>query len=276
MSRGSARVFVPAHVTGFFSVHRASNPLAAGSRGAGVTLADGVHVAVRRADEGGLTVDGEATTVAPVERVLDALDASPRIEVESDVPIGAGFGVSGAIALGTAIGVNHVYGRDRSENDLVRIAHRAEVSAGTGLGDVVAQHRGGAPIRLEPGAPGYGQLDGIPDRRVVEYVSFGELSTAAVLGGDTEQINQAGEAALEVLQARPTLDHLVVASRRFARESGLATESIRGVLADAEAAGGSATMAMLGRTVFGFGTGLSDAGYEVTRCEMASGGVQVE
>lgn len=276
MSRGSARVFVPAHVTGFFSVHRASNPLATGSRGAGVTLTDGVRVTVRRADEGGLTVDDEATTVAPVEHVLDALEASPRIEVESDVPLGAGFGVSGAIALGTAIGVNLVYARDRSEDDLVRIAHRAEVAAGTGLGDVVAQHRGGAPIRLEPGAPGYGRLDGIPDRRAVEYVSFGELSTPAVLGGDTEQINRAGETALKTLKARPTLDHLMTASRRFSRESGLATESIRGVLADAEAAGGSATMALLGRTVFGFGTGLSDAGYEVTRCEMASGGVQID
>lgn len=273
MKSGAARVFVPAHVTGFFSVHRRSDPLATGSRGAGVTLTDGAMVTVRPAEQFALTVDGEALTIPPVETVATELEATPAIDVELGAPLGAGFGISGAIALGTAFGINRVFETTRTANELVSIAHVAEVTAGTGLGDVVAQHRGGAPIRLEPGAPGIGELDSIPDRRQIEYVSFGELSTIDVLSGDTDRIDQAGHAALQSLRETPTFEQFMTASRKFSQDAGLETEQIRAVIEDVEAAGGLAAMAMLGRTVFAIDGGLSAAGYDPRECEMAASGV---
>ncbi|MFB6301720.1 MAG: pantoate kinase [Haloferacaceae archaeon] len=262
----------PGHVTGFFSVHRDPDPRVAGSRGAGLTLTDEVRVRVEPVGAGGegVWLDGRRADVAPVRDVLGAFDGRAAVRIESDLPVGAGFGVSGAAALGTALAANAAFDAGRSENDLVGLAHRAEVEAGTGLGDVVAQARGRAPIRLEPGAPGHGLLDGIPvcSERRVEYVSFGEVSTGEVVGGETDRLTRAGEAALDRLRERPTLDRFVDLSRRFAEEAGLLTERAGDAIADAEAAGGTAAMAMLGDTAFAVGTALSDAGYEPSVCSI--------
>ncbi|MFC6874426.1 pantoate kinase [Halobellus marinus] len=273
--------FVPGHVTGFFSAHPDENPAAAGSRGAGITLSHGVDVRVERGGHGGtpddasrqVRLNGEAIEIDAAARVLEALDATDaRVVAETPLPVGAGFGVSGAIALGTAYAVNAAYDRGRSENDLVRIAHCAEVEAGSGLGDVVAQARGGLPIRLDPGAPDHGQLDGIPASPRVEYVSFGRVSTEEILSGDTTALTAAGERALSDLREAPTPERLVSLSRRFAREADLLTDHVADAIAAVRAAGGDAAMAMLGETVFAFDGGLSAAGYDPEVCSVHPAG----
>ena len=276
MNPDAVRVFVPGHVTGFFSVHRDPDPRVAGSRGAGITLADGVEVIVQRTGDAGLYVDDTAMTMEPVETVLEQLEVSPAIHARTAVPLGAGFGVSGAITLGTAIGVNALYACNRTENELGTIAHAAEVAAATGLGDVVAQLRGGVPIRRAPGAPTIGQLDGIPIGGRIEYLSFGERSTEDIIGGDTTAINLAGEAALEGLLAEPTLDSLFEQSRRFSRSAGLLTSATETAIDRVGAVGGEAAMAMIGNTVFARDTGLSDAGYDPSRCQIATRGVRID
>jgi pantoate kinase len=313
MSRQRATAFVPGHVTAFFSAHPAERAAAAGSRGAGLTLTDGVTVRVSAADRaesdadaGSRTIDGESGTIGAVEDVLAELggaggaggvggaDGAPvDVAIETDLPIGAGFGVSGAAALGAALAANDALDRGRSENELVRIAHEAEVGRGTGLGDVVAQARGGVPVRLEPGAPGVGELDGVPAAARVEYVTFGELSTEAVLGGDTTALSAAGTDALDRLRADPRLPTLMDAARAFAREADLLVPEVAEAIAavdDAEGGGdgsgrgdgsgggradSGAAMAMLGRTVFALGTGLSDAGYDPEACRIDAAGARL-
>lgn len=269
------RAFVPGHVTAFFSVHRRSDPHATGSRGAGLTLTDGVDVTVEPGDEISVTLNGESVEAGPVPGVLDALDVSARVRAETPLPVGAGFGVSGGMALGGAYAVNAAAGLSHSENDLVRVAHAAEVAAGTGLGDVVAQARGGLPIRLEPGAPPHGSMDGIPTTARVEYVTFGELDTNAVITGDTDALSAAGEAALDRLNDRPTLPTLFAAARDFAREAELLTPRVDAAIEAVQSAGGEAGMAMLGETVVALGTGLSDAGYEATACRIHPAGASL-
>lgn len=264
--REEATAFVPGHITGFFSTHPDDDPTKAGSRGAGLTLTDGVEVTVEPATEPAVVLDGEPIEIDPVTTVLETLDASARVEAESELPIGAGFGVSGAMALGTAFAANHVFERKLSQNELVTIAHGAEVQAGTGLGDVVAQAQGGVPIRLEPGGSQVNKLDAIPARARVEYVTFGELSTADVLAGDTERLSAAGKTALSRIVEEPTLLSLLYASRQFAREAELLTPDVEATIEDVGAVDGQASMAMLGETVFALGTGLSDAGYEPSVC----------
>ncbi|GAB3668976.1 pantoate kinase [Halopiger thermotolerans] len=276
--RDEATAFVPGHITGFFSAHPDEDPTKAGSRGAGLTLTDGVEVTVEPAAESEPTVvlDGEEIAVEPVTTVLETLDAPARVEATSDLPLGAGFGVSGALALGTALAANRVFDRKLSMNELVTIAHGAEVQAGTGLGDVVAQARGGVPIRLEPGGPQDNKLDSIPARARVEYVSFGELSTADVLSGDTEQLTEAGTEALSRVVEEPTLLSFMYASRLFAREAGLLTERVSETIGDVAAVDGQASMAMLGETVFALGTGLSDAGYDPSVCATHPAGAMLK
>ncbi|WP_435335410.1 pantoate kinase [Haloarchaeobius sp. TZWWS8] len=262
-----ARAFVPGHITGFFSAHpNEDDPTKAGSRGAGLTLTDGVDVTVRPSDEPRVTLNDEYVSVESVETVLRTLDAQVAVEAETVLPLGAGFGVSGAMALGAALATNRVLDRKLSENELVTIAHGAEVQAGTGLGDVVAQARGGIPIRLEPGGPQHNLLDAIPARARVEYLNLGQLSTAEVLSSDTDQLSAAGKQALSRVVKEPTLPSFIFASRRFAREAELLTPEVRRVIEDVLDVGGQASMAMLGETVFALGTGLSDAGYDASVC----------
>jgi pantoate kinase len=270
-----ATVFVPGHVTGFFTVHRDGDPTKAGSQGAGVTLSDGVDVTVERADDRRVELNGQPADIEAVETVLDTLRVEAAVVAETPLPVGAGFGVSGAMALGTAIATNRVYERDLSRNELVTIAHGAEVQAGTGLGDVVAQAAGGMPIRLEPGGPQDNLIDAIPYRPRVEYVTIGELDTAEIIGGDTERLSQAGTEALSRIVSEPTPEQFVYASRRFARESELLTDRIRGVILDVNEVGGNASMAMLGETAFALGTGLSDAGYEPNGCRVDAAGARL-
>ncbi|MFB6218574.1 MAG: pantoate kinase [Halobacteriaceae archaeon] len=268
----AATAFVPGHLTALFSVHRRGSPERTGSRGAGVALTDGVTV---RAAPGDRAVDLDGESVAAVEGVLDALGVDARVDIDPDLPVGAGFGVSGAAALGTALAVNAVAGLARSENELVAVAHAAEVAAGTGLGDVVAQARGGVPLRLEPGAPPHASLDGIPAGGRIEYLSLGELSTKQVLDGDTDALSAAGERALAALRERPTLPTLVETGREFAVEADLLTDDVAAVIEDVAAAGGRASMAMLGRSVFAPGTGLSDAGYDPRVCRVHPAGATI-
>jgi pantoate kinase len=275
MADDSSRAFVPGHVTGFFSVHEDDDPEQAGSRGAGLTLSDGVTVAVEPAAETSMQLNDEPAAVEAVTRVLDALDVEARVGVRTDLPTGAGFGVSGAAALGTALAANRTFDCGRSENELVAIAHVAEVEAGTGLGDVVAQARGGVPVRLAPGAPEYNRLDGVPDRARVEYLTLGERSTSDVLAGDTGRLSEAGVDALVRLVEEPTLRVLMECSREFAREADLLTPEVKAVVEGVQAAGGEAAMAMLGETVFALGTGLTDAGYEAEWCETHPAGARL-
>jgi len=270
-----ATAFVPGHVTAFFSAHPAPEPAVAGSRGAGIALDDGVRVTVRPAAETRTILDGDPADVEPVGTVLERLGVMATVEADSDLPVGAGFGVSGAAALGTALAANAAFDCGRSENELIRLAHVAEVEAGTGLGDVVAQARGGVPVRLDSGAPGQGFLDGVPARPRIEYVSFGGLSTAAVLDGDTTDLTAAGDRALSALREEPTLPTLLAESRRFAREADLLTERVTEAVDAVLDAGGEAAMAMLGETVFALGTGLTDAGYDAVACDTHPAGATV-
>jgi pantoate kinase len=271
-----ATAFVPGHITGFFSSHPADDPTKAGSRGAGVTLAEGVEVTVRPASETTVYLNDSSIDVAAVGRVLEALDVSASVSASTDLPLGAGFGVSGAMALGAALGANRAFDRRLSANELVTVAHGAEVQSGTGLGDVVAQARGGVPIRLEPGGPQHNLLDAIPAQARVEYVSFGEVSTEDVLAGNTDRLSEAGKTALSRVVGEPTLRSFVYASRAFAREAGLLTDQVRGAILDVNDVDGEASMAMLGDTVFALGSGLSDAGYDpvVTRTHPAGATVR--
>lgn len=271
-----ATATVPGHVTAFFSPVWRDDPERTGARGAGLTVTDGVRVTAQRAGGRGLTLNGEVGEVEAVDRVLGALDADVRLVAETTLPIGAGFGVSGALALGSALATNAVLAGDRTENTLVSIAHRADVEAGTGLGDVVAQARGGLPIRLAPGGPGHGILDGIPATCRLEYRSFGDIDTASLITGDVEAITAAGDRAMERLLDSPSVPGLFEAARRFAADTELLTPRVREAIRAVDGTGEEAAMAMLGDTVIATGNGLSAAGYDATATRTHPGGATLE
>ena len=155
--------FVPSHITGFFAALRQEDPMLSGSIGCGLNLALGATTTVEPSEEMQIFLNGELSD-APVSRyVLDRLAKSPVIvRTQLDMPLGSGFGASGAGALGCGLALNSHFNLGMMANQVAAVAHCAEVVNRTGLGDVIAQNTGGLVVRLLPGAPGIGRVDRIP------------------------------------------------------------------------------------------------------------------
>ncbi|WP_458189956.1 GHMP family kinase ATP-binding protein [Haladaptatus sp. NG-WS-4] len=239
------KAFAPGSVTAVFA------PAGSGdeSRGASMAIEDGVVADVQTADRTEIVLHGDPTTFEPVEGVLKRLGVTARVELDSDVPIGCGFGASGAATLATALAADELFELGRSWDELVRASHRAEVEAGTGLGDVFIQSAGG--LLMDDGS---GRRRREPTEEI-EYVSFGGMATSEALGDDDlmARIESVGGRTLDSLPADPSLERLTSDAWTFAREIGLPTERVRETVAEVETAGGVASMAMLGETVFAVG-----------------------
>ena len=247
----SATAFAPGSVTTIFVPQAAESSL-------GVSFAtdDGVTALVEPASATSVILDGRRADVAPVSGVLRRLDApATTVHLDTDLPIGCGFGVSGAATLAAALAANTEFQLGYTREELVEASHRAEVEAGTGLGDVFIQNRGG--LVWDVG-------DGIRHSRrtaPVEYASFGEIATADVLGdeGAMERVRRAGQEAIETIQLPTSLRTIFEVSWGFAGSTELATDRIAEVVARIRNEGGAATMAMIGKTVVATGeTGILD------------------
>jgi len=254
------RAWVPSHITGFFAAHRRDDPLHSGSIGCGLCLSLGATTIIESAPEirnTEIVLNGMVSD-APVSRfVVEKMARGPvRARTVLEMPFGAGFGASGAGALGCAYALNAHFDLGLTADQAACFAHEAEVSNGTGLGDVIAQNTGGLVVRLMPGGPGIGRIDRIPVPLLpVDYVVRGPISTRDVLSDQNamSSVNKAGVVALKELLKRPTLQNFMQLSRRFTDKSGLASDWARDAIEAVEAAGGMASMIMLGDAVFAFG-----------------------
>jgi pantoate kinase len=246
------KAFAPAHITGFFVIHDEDDPLKTGSCGAGLSLDDGAVTEVTSSDRTEIFLNGrpgEATTTMSVIRMLT--DRPARVETRLSIPVGGGLGASAAGAVSTALALNGHLGLNKTMNGLLYAAHVAEVTNGTGLGDVSGMSSGGVEIRLKPGVPFV--IDRIPvPPMFIYYVHFGPVSTKSVLSDAREKalINDAGRRCLKSLMEKPTFAGFMRLSRSFAVETGLISPRALDAVEAVESHGGMASMAMLGDTVF--------------------------
>jgi pantoate kinase len=251
------KAWVPSHITGFFAAQRQDDPQKSGSIGCGLALALGATTTIETSPKTEIVLNGQVSEAPVSSFVVDRLAKSPlRVKTELDMPLGSGFGASGAGALGCAYALNAHFDLGLTANQAAAVAHVAEVTNRTGLGDVIGQNTGGLVIRLKPGAPGIGQVDRIPVPPLkVDYVVRGPISTKDILSDQTamKAINMAGKAALKDLLKRPTLRDFMLLSRRFTAQSGLASDWALDAIEAVEASGGMASMIMLGDAVFAIG-----------------------
>lgn len=267
-----AKAFSPGHITTFFRICDAPiDPLLKGSKGSGFSIQHGVitKVQVTPSEHASLEIfiDGkksEANVTQTTARM--ALDlALQKYEQEYDlkimqemqIPVGAGYGASGAAALSTSLALNQALNLGLTKNKSAQLAHIAEVTHKTGLGDVIAQNRGGIEIRTKPGAPGYGQIDIIPStcNFVVVCGSVGKLETKEVLSNPEKRkkINEAGDMLVNELLKEASIDKLISLSKRFTMQIGLASQTVLNTIRSLEDAGfTNCSMVMLGQSVFCF------------------------
>lgn len=241
------RAYAPGSVTGIFAPPTPDSPTRR-SRGASFATEAGVVAEVRPSDAVAVKIDREPTSVDPVTGVLERLGVSASVDLELSIPIGAGFGASGAATLATALASNAEFGLGRSREALLEASHEAEVAAGTGLGDVFIQEAGG----LRWSARASEAIESATPSDRVEYRSFGPISTAEVLADEAtvDRIREVGTRTLDQLPERPTMREFTALSWRFASETGLVTDRVQAAVEEVRAAGGEASMGMLGETVF--------------------------
>lgn len=270
----TAETFVPGHVTGFFRIHdEYDDPFLRGSTGSGFCIEAGTitRLLVEPADRSSISVVYNGSPLdAPVTRtvvtkMLEDNGESMEVNVDytSHLPIGTGYGASGAGALGAAIALDSLL---HDSYDLLRAgryAHYAEVVNHTGLGDVIAQTLGGLEIRLKPGAPNTGhaiRIETPTDRHVVLAGCPGVETRFVLTNAETRRrINQAGARLIERLDSDPRLETFIECSRMFAQSTGLMPDRVSRALSHLEESGfPDSSMVMLGDAVFCFCTGDTD------------------
>ena len=253
-----ASAFAPGNVSGVFRIVRDDDPRRMHSLGMGFTVLHGVTATVSDAPAVEISFNGEVFDFATVRHVVEALASRPvKVALESTLPLSGGFGLSGASALATAYALDAGFELGFDEDALALAAHVAEVENLTGLGDVCGQFHGGCLVKLMPGDP-LAAVSLPVGEQTVFYRYFSPIRTREIIGnpGHVERINAAADAALAELtglaaQEVTELREYVAVAKRFSVASDLLRHpDVRRIIAEVEAAGGAASMIMLGNAVF--------------------------
>ncbi|MDH4213172.1 MAG: hypothetical protein OEV85_04570 [Candidatus Thorarchaeota archaeon] len=263
-----ASAFVPGHITGFFRIHDdATSALMCGSRGAGFSVEIGTLTSVSLTENEFLEIttiynneeiDAQVTSMV-VHRMAEDYERKFKVNIthESSLPSGAGYGASGAGALGAALALGHLLDSSMDYDKAASYAHEAEIVNHTGLGDVLAQTKAGLEIRIRPGGPGIGKIQHINHKQSQHVVLAGAagLRTRDVLTNpeSRQKINNVGDQLIERIIDNPDLATFIKCSRIFTESIGLATKRVLQALHTLDDSGFTqSSMVMLGDSVFCF------------------------
>ena len=206
-------VWIPHRISGFFQMmnpettKKIKNPLKIGSRGGGPALEVygktkiyvnfnntktnntkkiNHNIYINEKNKTSLANTSETVINYMKPFILKELQGFCKLDIfhSFELPIGAGYGSSGAGALGIALGLNKLFKLGFSDFEAAKFAHIAEVENHTGLGTVGGQFIGGFTISMEPGYPFQMKKIPIPSYLRIIIASFGAISTKSIL---TEQ-----------------------------------------------------------------------------------------
>ena len=255
----SEKAFAPANISCVFKIYGHKNPRWMGSYGFGFTLNDGVVVEVSKAKRTEVVFNNHSISFPTVKSVVEKLAKEKiRVYIKSELPLGCGFGLSGASALATAYAINRLLGLKKSKKELAIIAHIAEVENRTGLGDVVNQYYGGFCVKFKPSSHFVVKKIRL-DNNYVYCKYFSKIPTKSIITNTKmkNKINSAASGALseinQLLKFNKNIkfNQIIEISREFAENSGLlkdkqTIQTIRNIEKDY----GNASMIMLGNAVF--------------------------
>ena len=290
ISHKSSRAFCPGHVTGFFRIMdggKDSDEI--GSLGSGFnTTAGAITTAafgneydpvsedsiaigsnfflIISASEGGTILDDLPVTRDMVTRFFDLLDDRGiegfsgngklllELETRFELPMGQGFGMSGAGLISQVLAVNDLLGSPFTRRECIGIAHASEVKYRTGLGDIPPQSVGGFTIREREGLPPHGMVHSWPlENPVLLGVLGADVRTSGILLDEDHKksINDSSKHLVNKLLTQPSIERMVDLSFRFAGKTGLMTNKIENICSRInELVSPGASMCMLGNSIF--------------------------
>lgn len=257
-----AKAFAPGNISCIFSIQKKQNPENSGSKGVGFTINSGVIVKVRKINKNLKNIiyfNNKKIYFPTINCLIKKLtNETLEVKIKSKLPLGCGFGLSGASAIATSYAINHLFNLGKTNYELAKIAHISEVENGTGLGDVVNQYFGGFLIK---NVPSYKfQFKKIPmNNRRIYYKVFGKLDTKSIITNEKSEkkINYAAYASLKKINLllkknnKNLLEKIIKISKEFALKSGLLkNKHIIEFIKKIEKDKSSATMIMLGNSMF--------------------------
>jgi pantoate kinase len=258
--------FSPCNITGFFRIHPdPTDPLRAGSTGASIALSTGVTTRVRlrrartsviNARFNGRTLPKNSVSSYVARRYVE-LEGTPwNIDISHTglLPIGCGYGTSGAGALSLSLALNESMEISLTKIEAAQLAHISEVSCRTGLGTVTSVLSGDLVVRTRAGAPGYGETTKIhmPESLRLVTATYGPIPTGSVLASVTlnEAINNCGKELIARFDPSHAQTSFTELSRRFSHCLGLVSRRLERMMSLLDATGFKPSMAMLGESLF--------------------------
>lgn len=254
-----ANAFAPANISCVFKIYQRKNPRWMGSYGFGFTLNEGVIASVSKSKRTDVVFNNKPINFPTVKSVISRLtEERLRVHISTKLPLGCGFGLSGASALATAYAANKLLNLKMANKELAIIAHTAEVENKTGLGDVVNEYYGGFCVKLKPSS--YFVIKRLPINNISIYCRcFSRISTKTIITNQKleNKINKSASIALNKIQGlikkskKVKFKEVIELSKKFAVGSGLLkNKKTRHIIENIEKNGGDASMIMLGNAVF--------------------------
>ena len=255
----TAKAFAPGNISCVFKICYNKNPRWMGSCGIGFTVNEGAVAEVSKSEKNEIFFSGKKINFPTVRTAIEKLTKEEiRVIIKSKLPLGCGFGLSGASALATAYALNKLLNLNKTTKELALIAHIAEVENKTGLGDVVNQFFGGFCIKFEPSS--HFIIEKLQFNNTNVYCRyFSQISTKSVITNPKlkNKINKAASKSLnEVKKLIKThkniiLGDIIKISKVFSLESGLLKQkNTTKIIENIEKNNGNAGMIMLGNSVF--------------------------
>jgi len=208
-----------------------------GSRGGGPSLTAFGHTTVELKNTTPsesscqIFIDGEdetteaRTTAYVFQQFLELVNEPVEVVInhDFDLPVGCGYGASGAGAIGAALGLSGVLNLPLMLSDVGRIAHLAEVMNRTGLGTVGGQMTAGFTITTQAGFPFHVDKIIVPPGTRIICGSFGPVSTKNILGSWEwkDKIRHVGEKSVDDFLAKPTIQNFMDVARNFVSKVGM-------------------------------------------------------
>jgi pantoate kinase len=254
----SARAFAPANISLLFKVMPSDDPSKAGSLGSGFTADKGATVEVRESSQLEITYNQEPLTLPPLVEVIKMMTDKPlHVDIDSPLPLGSGFGMSGASSLAASYAINKLYSLEKTERELVQLAHTAEVIHKTGLGDVGNQQYGGCCVKFVTSA--LFEMHRLPFTGTqVHVASWGKIPTPSILANTPlmQSLDKAGDQALGKIKERMfeesfSFEDLLEISNIFTKTTGLIEYAphAKQTIHEIQKHGGKAAMIILGDAV---------------------------
>ena len=253
-----SKAFAPANISCIFKIYNHKNPRWMGSYGVGFTLNEGVVADAERAKRNIVFLNNKSINFPAVISVIKRITKEKiRVNIESKLPLGCGFGLSGASALATAYAINDLLNLNKTHKELGIIAHTADAENKTGLGDVVNQFYGGFCLKIKPSSSF--EIIRIPFNNIDIYCSYySKISTKSIITNMKirNKLNNTADGSLKKIKSlindkNLKFEDIIKISKEFSVNSGLLKDKqTMETIENIEENDGNASMIMLGNAVF--------------------------